>query len=612
MSHRPTSFQAAFASRVAEAPAAVAIYDGDRAVRYAELDSAAQDAARRLAACGVGPRAYVGLIADRSAEALIGMLAIHLAGAAFVPAVPDQPEARTRAAFRRAGVSAIVATAAHRDAAVRCGDGVPVLAIGDETEMADTVHIEPASPDDPAYVVFTSGSTGEPKGVIVRRRSLASYTDAILGLLGPSTQPRTFATTATIAADLGYTAIFPALASGAAVCIIGYDEALDGRLFATRAARTPIDVLKITPSNLRALLASASDPRAILPRETLVCGGEALSWNLVDEVRALAPQCAVVNHYGPTEATVGTLAYRVPAQTSAARDASVPLGSPLAGAAAYVLDPAGARCGAGTSGELYIGGAGVAAGYVADPTETEKRFLPDPFAPPAPGSVPTMYRTGDRIRIAEDGSYVFAGRFDDQVKVRGFRVEPSEIAAALRRPGVDDAAIVARPAPDGDATLHAYVAGRNVDVAALQTSLAEQLPAYMMPSTWTVLDALPLTPNGKVDRNALPAPAAERAPDDGDEERTPTETEFAAIVCGVLERTSIGLDDDFFDAGGHSLLATVVVARARRAFGVALPLRTFFEGPTVRAVSAAIDEAILAQIEAMSDEEAERMASGSP
>jgi acyl carrier protein len=338
--------------------------------------------------------------------------------------------------------------------------------------------------------------------------------------------------------------------------------------------------MKLVPSHLAALL-TAAEPRHVLPRKKLVLGGESSSWALMEQVRALAPDCEVFNHYGPTETTVGVLAGRVEWPTASSAPATVPLGRPLAHSRLYVLDEHLQPAPIGVPGELYIGGAQVTRGYLGRPELTGERYLPDLYSP-TPGA--RMYRSGDKVRWLADGRVEFIGRADFQVKVRGFRVEPGEISTVLREhPAVREALVVAREDVPGDKRLVAYVVSSEpVPTESLRALLQERLPAYMVPSAFVALEALPLTPNGKVDRRALPAPEAPSSPADAYvAPRTPLEEQFAGAFAEVLGLERVGVEDDFFVLGGHSLLAVRLIALIRERTGLTLPLSALFQGATV-------------------------------
>jgi len=355
---------------------------------------------------------------------------------------------------------------------------------------------------------------------------------------------------------------------------------MDGDAYAAYAREHPIDVLKITPSHLRALLGGAA-PGDVLPRGVLVVGGEALRWDLVARIRALEPSCALLNHYGPTETTVGCTTYDVDA-TPRADAATVPIGTPIDGAWAYVLDAALEPVPAGVPGELVVGGAGVANGYAGDPAETAARFVADPG-----DASRRAYRTGDRVRRLRDGAIEFLGRVDDQVKIRGYRVEPGEIEAVLaRHPEIRQAA-VALDDSAGEARLVAYLVSANEpSVEELQSFLAVSLPDYMVPSAFATLEALPFTASGKVDRRALVGLAAVQTRRETEfvAPRDDLEREIAAIWCELLGLEQVGVHDDFFALGGHSLLATQAIIRIRRVHGD-IPLQALLAAPTIAAVA---------------------------
>jgi acyl-coenzyme A synthetase/AMP-(fatty) acid ligase/aryl carrier-like protein len=383
-----------------------------------------------------------------------------------------------------------------------------------------------------------------------------------------------FGVVSAISTDLGNTCIFPALASGGCVQLISTTAAMDGALLAGELAGERFDVLKITPSHLRALIAG-EDAGDVLPVRVLVLGGEALSWELAAQVRALSPDLRILNHYGPTETTIGCCAYEV--KEPRTDSATVPLGRPLDGMRAYVLDAAGAPAPAGVPGELCVAGVGVSRGYVGEADESA--FVP------APALGGRMYRTGDRVRRLHDGAIEFLGRIDDQVKIRGFRVEPGEIETVLRRHvAIRQAAVVAEPDERGDARLVAYVAAAaRPAVEVLQAFLAESLPPYMVPSAFVMLDSLPFTASGKIDRQALSALGATAAP----------EGRYVAprdpIWGELLGVERVGVHDDFFALGGHSLLATQAIMKIRKRHGD-IPLRALLAAPTVAALAEAVRE----------------------
>ncbi len=554
---------------------------------YAELDALANRIAHRLSRSGVGPEVAVGLAADRTPAMIAGILGIWKAGGAYVPLDPALPAARLRLLVEEGGVR-VVLDGGQLGGTPDLG-AVEVIRLGPD---AAEVARESAAPlatearlEHLAYVLFTSGSTGRPKGVAVEHRQLASYLDGVLPRLGLPAGA-SFACVSTFAADLGHTAIFPALTTGGCLHLVGRERCTDPNAFRDYAAAHAIDCLKIVPGHLQALLAGAR-PEQVLPRRLLVLGGEAAHWDLVDLVRGLLPGCAVVNHYGPTEATVGALTYAVPARDRPPAS-TVPLGRPLANSTVYLLDRCGEPVPAGAPGEVYLGGGGVARGYHGRPQPTAEAFVPHPWG----SAGERLYRTGDLARFLPDGSLEFLGRTDHQVKVRGFRIELGEVAAALERHPAVRASAVTAPVDDaGQRRLLAYVAtgGEAVAAGALRAHLEALLPAAMIPSAFVVLDRLPRTANGKMDFAALPPPAWGEAEETAP--RTPTEERLAAIWRRLLGVERLGVEQSFFDLGGHSLLAMRLVSQVSEAFAVDVPLLAFVEAPTVAGLAAAIESA---------------------
>lgn len=582
-----------WAERTPDAPAVAC--DGTR-LTWAELNRRANQVARILMKKGVTRGSAVALCLERSEDFIVGLLAAHKAGAAYVPLDPAYPQERLAFLLQDAGVRVVVthATFAHRLPAA----GVAVLPIdslaGEIARESGADLGVAVSPEDIAYVIYTSGSTGQPKGVAVEHRQLLNYTWAVIERMSLPAGS-SFALASTVAADLGNTAIYPALATGGLLHVLTAATASDGRAFGAYFAEHAVDVLKITPSHLASLLGEYQSP-ALLPRHCLVLGGEASRPTWVAELRRLAPACTIINHYGPTETTVGALTYRITGDPDDLPGDSVPIGRPLGNVRAYVLDACGMPAPIGVPGELFIGGAGVARGYLNRPDLTAERFVPDTFLD-EPGA--RMYRTGDRARFLPDGNIEFLGRLDHQVKVRGFRVELGEIEAALRaHPTVDGAVVLLREDTPGDQRLVAYVtaaAPATVLAGDVRAYLKQTLPDYLVPSAIVPLDAWPLTPNGKIDRRALPAPSDGRLslPSAFVAPATPTEQRVAAIWSEILgvSVTAIGAHDDFFDLGGHSLLAARAAMRVRDQFQVEVSLATFFEAPTVAALAERIDTA---------------------
>src|SRR5215469_16305067 len=583
--------QKIFEAQAARVPDRPAVRAADRELTYVELNQRANRIAHRLRQLGVRPATPVALFVTHGVDSIIGLLAIMKAGGACMPLSTDNPKSRLAKQLENATV--ILTERAHASA-LPAFDG-PILLIDDESLAAqpaanpDVVN----SPDDPAYIIYTSGSTGVPKGVAVRHRNLSNYIQYIRNWLRLDEHPEglQFATVTTITADLGNTCLYPALLSGGCLHIATKDVAAEsGRLAAFMRANS-VDVLKIVPSHLQALLDAGGDATA-LPRRYLIVGGEALRQSLVDRIAALAPECEILNHYGPTETTVGSLTFRVKDLTPEDSQGTIPIGRPIANTQIYILDPWRQPLLTGLPGELYISGAGVAAGYLNQPELTSERFLDDPWR-----SGEKMYRTGDRVRYLPDGNVEFIGRADNQVKIRGFRVELGEIEAVLlRHPDVREGVVLVRQDRRGDPSLIAYAALRNgnaLDSAGLRAFFGEQLPAYMVPAAVIPVAKIPLTANGKVDRNALPDPEEfeKQRARAAEPPRDATEAAIADIWIDVFRRSPIGVEDNFFDLGGHSLMATQVISRIRSHFGVAIDIRVIFDHPTIRALASAVNSA---------------------
>lgn len=552
-------------------PNSTAVRCGDAALTYSQLNERSNQLARHLRKLGIGPDSLVGLCLERGVEMMVAVLGILKAGGAYVPLNADQP--KTRLAHQLTGAVALVTEA--KLAAAMPDTGCPQVLIDHANWQSEpSGNLEPLSkPNNLMYVIYTSGSTGLPKGVGVRHRNLVNYAWCIAQRL-PGQQMH-FATVSTLSADLGNTCIYPALISGGCLHILAQDVASDSGLLAAYQKQYPIDVLKIVPSHLNALLETESG-RGVLPLKHLITGGETLTWQLVNRVKELGATCEIWNHYGPTETTVGSLMLRLKDYSGPV----IPIGRPLANTQVYIFDALQQPVPIGVTGELYIAGDGVTVGYLNEPELTAARFTGG------------KYRTGDLARFGADGNVEFLGRGDDQVKIRGFRIELGEIETVMARyPGVRQAVVVARPDERGDQRLIAYaVAPSALDAEPLRSYLKEELPPYMVPAALVLLPKLPLTANGKIDRQNLPEPEQIQARS-YTAPRTDTEIKVSSIWCEVFRRERIGTDDNFFDIGGHSLLATQVISRIREHFQVHLDMTVLFTQPTIAGVSRAIDAA---------------------
>jgi len=577
-----------FAAAARAAPTRPALVSDTASLTYEELERRSRVLAARLRAADAGPERPVAVVMSRTHHAVVAILGALRAGAPYLPLDPVLPTDALGFRLEDADVAVVLTERVLLD---RVPEGRPRWTLDVEAlepTAADVGVDEPLAPESAACLLYTSGSTGTPKAVAVEHRQLAAYLAAIEPRIGVG-PGACWGNLSTLAADLGHTTLFPALATGGTLRLFGEESMGNARVLADQLRAAPIDVLKIVPSHLVALLDGVGGPegeRAILPKRVLVCGGEALPRSLVARIGDAVP--TLLNHYGPTETTVGVA---VGDARSAPADAGgrVPLGHPLGCARAYVLGPPLAPVPLGAVGELFVGGPTVSRGYHARGGLTAERFLPDPFSD-EPGA--RMYRTGDRVRRLVDGSLVFLGRADFQVKVRGFRVEPGEVESAIvSHPDVAGAAVgLCGGEASGGARLVAWVAprsGARLEPGGLREWLKPRLPAYMRPSAWVLLRALPLTPNGKVDRAALPEPDASR-PETGGRYVPPrgrAERDIAAIWCELLGLERVGVEDNFFDLGGHSLLLVQLMRRLETQFEREIRITELFRHPTVAALA---------------------------
>jgi amino acid adenylation domain-containing protein/non-ribosomal peptide synthase protein (TIGR01720 family)/FkbM family methyltransferase len=445
-----------FAAQAAAKPEAIAVVYEGKSLTYAELDRRANQLARYLRRRGVKTEECVGLLMGRSIEMLVGMLGIIKSGGVYVPLEVSQPPERLARMIEDAGARVVVSVEGWRAQVEALRAEVAVYLDG-EAQAIGCEGVEEleqgAQEKNAAYVIYTSGSTGAPKGVCIEHRQLTNYLNAVLQRLrlpaGAS-----FALVSTFAADLGNTVIFPALCTGGTLHIISTERTTDADALAEYFREQPVDCLKIVPSHLSALM-THSRPELVLPRKCLVLGGEASSWELIERVQRLVPDCRILNHYGPTETTVGVLTYAVEKGAKDCRSKTVPLGYPIANTQVYVLDALLRPSPLGVPGEVHIGGANVARGYLNNPETAAAKFIPNPFGR-EPGE--RLYKTGDLARHLPDGSIEFLGRTDDQVKVRGFRIEPGEIEEVIsRHQGIERVKVLARETAAGDKRLVAYL-----------------------------------------------------------------------------------------------------------------------------------------------------------
>ncbi|GAA4956487.1 non-ribosomal peptide synthetase DhbF [Streptomonospora halophila] len=606
----PATLPALFEAAAAGGPDHPALVGGGESLSFAELNRRANRLAHELAVRGAGPESVVALLLPRSPETLVAILAVLKSGAAYLPVDPAYPDERVAHMLADAAplITATAPELAERAAALGARG---ILALTPETaaerpdtDPADTDRTAPLHPDHPAYVIYTSGSTGRPKGVAVTHRSLANLFRSHRETLHRPTRRRAGRDRLRVghAWSFSFDAAWQPqlwLLDGHAVHVVTEDAMHDPALLVERIRTERFDFIEVTPSHLLQLIrAGLSEPGTHTPT-TLGVGGEAVPASLWRRLRELEEQgTATYNLYGPTETTVDALAAR------AGEHERPVIGRPTANTAAHVLDERLRPVPPGVVGELYLGGAGLARGYLRRGGLTADRFVADPFG--GPGA--RMYRTGDLVRRMPDGSVDYVGRADDQVKVRGFRVEPGEIAAALsEHPAVDQAVVDTWEVSPGDRRLAAYVipapakregsgapqppaaphATGLPDTAELRAHLAGRLPDYMVPAAFLPLESLPLTAHGKLDRTALPAPdPAELAPAPGREPRDAAEAVLCEVFAEVLGAHRVGADDDFFDLGGHSMLLVRLRSRIEAETGTRAAIADLFANPSPAAVAA--------------------------
>ncbi|PZS11642.1 MAG: non-ribosomal peptide synthetase, partial [Pseudonocardiales bacterium] len=590
-----TSLPVLFETQVQTTPEAVAVLFEDTATTYRQLNAKANQLAHALITRGVGAEQVVALALPRSPELVVAILAVLKTGAGYLPVDPDYPAARigfmlddARPVVLLSNTKTVgcVPESAATPRLVLDGSGVVEELAGlPDYDPGDTDRALPLRGDHPTYVIYTSGSTGRPKGVVIPHRAAVNHMLWMQEKL-PLNERDTVLHRTSVTFDASVWEMFAPLIAGARLLLTPPDAHRDPGALARLVAERGVTVLQVVPSLLSPLLQqlAVEDLRAL---RRLFCGGEAFAGHLWAQCRSRLETTTVYNLYGPTETCIDTV-FHACRDTDAAT--TVPIGRPITNTQVYVLDSGLQPTPAGLVGELYIAGAGLARGYLHQPSLTAGRFVADPYGPPGT----RMYRSGDLVRWNVDADLEFLGRVDDQVKIRGFRIEPGEIETALAaHPDVTQAAVVAREDRHDDKRLVAYVVAATdsaIQPDVLRVYLRGRLPEYMVPAAFVVLDGFPLTPNGKLDRNALPAPEFESA-GAGRAPRTPQEQLLCELFAEVLGLAAVGVEADFFDLGGHSLLATRLVARVRATLGVELELRDLFETPTVTGLAAQLDDA---------------------
>ncbi|HJX28874.1 MAG TPA: amino acid adenylation domain-containing protein, partial [Thermoanaerobaculia bacterium] len=562
---------------------------------YRELDRRANRLARQLRARGCGPESRVGVLLERSCELLVALLGILKAGAAYVPLDPEHPAERLAFQDRDARLRLVLTRTDLAGRLPGAEDRFLFLEHGGPAagNLADAPLSVPVDPDHPAYVLYTSGSTGHPKGAVISHRAILNrllwMQDALLLTAADRVLQKT-----PFSFDVSVWELFWPLMTGARLVVARPGGHRDNTYLERLITSQEITVLHFVPSMLQLFLEEPAVEECRTLRD-VVCSGEVLPTELARRFATRLGHARLHNLYGPTEAAVDVTSWLCEAASIRNDRGSIPIGRPIANTRIHLLDPGLLPVPVGVRGELFIAGVNLARGYVERPDLTAERFLPDP-AGGEPGE--RVYRTGDLARWRTDGAIEYLGRTDHQVKIRGFRIELGEIEAVLLTlPGVREAIVLAREdrADRGgsDRRLVAYVVG-DVAADALRQGLRERLPEHMVPAAFVFLSALPLGPNGKVDRKALPAPEWQSAGESYVAPRTPVEDVLAGIWAELLGLQRVGVTDNFFNLGGHSLLATQVISRLRGAFGVEVPLRDLFEAPVLADLATRVEMALRA------------------
>ena len=588
-----------FEEQAEKTPDAVAVVYEDATLSYGELNRRANQLAHYLRKLGVGPDERVAICAQRGLEMIVGLLGVLKAGGAYVPLDPAYLVGRLRYMLEDSAPLMLLTERRWKEVFSGVGEKLAVVELDGPAQSwsrQPATNPQPIgvglTPEHTAYVIYTSGSTGTAKGVMVEHRQLINYVTAISDKVGME-EGWSYGLMSTFAADLGHTVMYSSLLRGGALHVVPRAESMDGKRFGRYCEERRIDCVKITPTHFQALLGEDGGEECI-PQKCLVFGGEALSPELVTRVKSLRPGCWTFNHYGPTECTVGALSEVVEARRGIEARGGIALGRPLGNTRVYVLDGTGEPAPVGVVGEIYIGGAGVARGYLNRADVTAERFVSDRFAVDGPER---MYKTGDLGRWLGDGTIEFLGRNDFQVKVRGYRVELGEIEACLKEhEGVREAVVLARDDMSGDKRLVAYYTSTEANgeesesVEPLRRHVSAKLPEYMVPAAYVRLEKLPLTPNGKLDRKALPEPKEDAygAARDYEEPVGEIEQTVAEIWAKVLKVERVGRRDNFFELGGHSLLSVRVIANMRRA-GLEVDLQALFATPTLAELAAGME-----------------------
>ncbi|KOP26732.1 peptide synthetase [Hapalosiphon sp. MRB220] len=561
-----------FEAQVEKTPDAVAVVFEDKQLTYKELNAKANQLAHYLQKLGVKPEVLVGICVERSLEMIIALLAILKVGGGYIPLEPTYPQDRLAFMLEDSQISVLLTqqhllkTLRDHHAQIICLDSDwESITAHQQNSVNSEVHSSNLS-----YIIYTSGSTGKPKGVQIIHRSVVNCLTAMQQKL-QLTNTDSLLSVTTLSFDIAVLEIFLPLVTGANLILVSREVATDGIQLLQKLNNSAVTIMQATPATWRMLLDTDWEGNAQLK---ILCGGEALPQNLASQLCQKA--ASVWNLYGPTETTIWSTIHQVDE-----REALVPIGRPIANTQIYILDKSLQPVPVGITGELYIGGAGLARGYFNQPKLTQEKFIPNPFGS---GSESCIYKTGDLARYIPNGEIEYLGRIDDQVKLRGFRIELGEIEAVLQQhPAVRQGVVMLQEDVPGNQRLVAYLVAENAATDGLRQYLRQKLPEYMIPSVFVFLDSLPLTFNGKVNRRALPAPenTSREVTSTFVAPRHPVEEVLAGIWTQVLGVFQVGIYDNFFELGGHSLLATQVISRIRKTFEIDIPLQFLFEFPTI-------------------------------
>jgi amino acid adenylation domain-containing protein len=583
-----------FEQQAERSPDAIAVVFEDQKLTYRELNQRANKLAHYLQKLGVKPEVLVGICTERSLSMVVGILGILKAGGAYIPMAPNYPQERLAYMLADSQVSVlltqqkILASLPKHQAQVICLDADWDL-ISQEAQDEPVSGVQACNL---AYIIYTSGSTGKPKGTMILHQGVVNYLSwctkayAVADADGAPVN-------SSISFDATITSLFSPLLVGRKVVLLPENQELESLSDALHSQNN-FSLVKIAPAQLEMLGHLLPQKQVTTGTKAFIVGGEALSTKIVSFWQARAPRTKLINEYGPTETVVGCCVYEISAQTSLS--GSIPIGRPIANTQLYILDRYLQPVPIGVGGELHIGGAGLARGYLNRSELTAEKFIQNPYSDEPDAR---LYKTGDRARYLPDGNIEYLGRIDSQVKIRGYRIELGEIEETLRQhSAVREAVAIARDDGSGNKRLVAYVIpdkDKLPSISNLRGYLQQKLPEYMVPSAFVTLESLPLTPNGKLDRRALPQKWDHVFEETAfTEPQTPTEKELAQIWMAVLELEKVGINESFFEIGGHSLMAMQLVSRVRSCFGVELALCDFFAAPTIQDLAELVEEEILA------------------